>query len=86
MEQVVFISVLICIIILLLVIIRVIQYKIYTINGELIHKIVCMSSPYEIAVDNNNNIIRVCHDGVLYLLVCSHIITYIYSVIICNFY
>ena len=38
--------------------------QIYTINGELIHKIVCESSPRGIAVDNNNNIICVCYDCV----------------------
>ena len=41
--------------------------QIYTINGELIHKIVCNSSPTGIAVDNNNNIISVCTDGVVYI-------------------
>ena len=38
--------------------------QIYTINGELIHRIVCKSLPRGIAVDNNNNIICVCFDGV----------------------
>ena len=33
--------------------------QIYTINGELIHRIVCKSNPRGIAVDNNNNIICV---------------------------
>ena len=33
--------------------------QIYTINGELIHKIVCKTSPTGIAFDNNNNIICV---------------------------
>ena len=41
--------------------------QIYTINGELIHKIVCKSYPRGIAVDNNNNIICVCFDGVVYI-------------------
>ena len=41
--------------------------QIYTINGELIHKIVCKSYPYGIAVDNNNNIICVCEDCVVYI-------------------
>ena len=41
--------------------------QIYTINGELIHKIVCKSNPNGIAVDNNNNIICVCFDGVVYI-------------------
>ena len=40
--------------------------QIYTINGELIHKIVCESSPKGIAVDNNNNIC-VCYDSVVYI-------------------
>ena len=38
--------------------------QIYTINGELIHKIVCKTYPTGIAVDNNNNIICVCYDSV----------------------
>ena len=38
--------------------------QIFTINGELIHKIICKSFPRGIAVDNNNNIICVCYDGV----------------------
>ena len=41
--------------------------QIFTINGELIHKIVCKDSPRGIAVDNNNNIICVCYDGVVYI-------------------
>ena len=41
--------------------------QIYTINGEFIHKIVCKSNPKGIAVDNNNNIICVCNDGVVYI-------------------
>ena len=41
--------------------------QIYTINGELIHKIVCKSYPKGIAVDNNNNIICVCYDNVVYI-------------------
>ena len=41
--------------------------QIYTINGELIHKIVCDSFPNGIAVDNNNNIICVCDDNVVYI-------------------
>ena len=41
--------------------------QIYTINGELIHKIVCTSVPNGIAVDNNNNIICVCYDDVVYI-------------------
>ena len=40
--------------------------QIYTINGELIRKIVCESYPSGIAVDNNNNIICVCN-GVVYI-------------------
>ena len=38
--------------------------QIFTIEGQLIHKIVCESKPNGIAVDNNNNIICVCDDGV----------------------
>ena len=38
--------------------------QIFSINGELIHKIICKSFPRGIAVDNNNNIICVCYDGV----------------------
>ena len=42
--------------------------QIFTINGELMHKIVCTSFPRGIAVDNNNNnnnnIICVCNDCV----------------------
>ena len=41
--------------------------QIYTINGELIHKIVCKDYPRGIAVDNNNNIICVCSDCVVYI-------------------
>ena len=41
--------------------------QIYTINGELIHKIFCTSIPRGIAVDNNNNIICVCDDCVVYI-------------------
>ena len=41
--------------------------QIYTINGELIHRIVCESNPRGIAVDNNNNIICVCEDSVVYI-------------------
>ena len=41
--------------------------QIYTINGELIHKIVCKDYPNGIAVDNNNNIICVCDDCVVYI-------------------
>ena len=41
--------------------------QIYTINGELIHKIVRKSSPKAIAVDNNNNIICVCYGCVVYI-------------------
>ena len=41
--------------------------QIYTINGELIHKIVCKDSPNGIAVDNNNNIICACNDCVVYI-------------------
>ena len=41
--------------------------QIYTINGELIHKIVCKCFPRGIAVDNNNNIICVCSDCVVYI-------------------
>ena len=41
--------------------------QIYTINGELIHKIVCKSYPLGIAVDNNNNIICACNDCVVYI-------------------
>ena len=40
--------------------------QIYTINGELIHKIVCKNNPNGIAVDNNNNIICACY-GVVYI-------------------
>ena len=39
--------------------------QIYTINGELIHIIVCKNYPRGIAVDNNNNIC-VCFEGVVY--------------------
>ena len=41
--------------------------QIYTINGELIHKIVCNDYPNGIAVDNNINIICVCDDSVVYI-------------------
>ena len=41
--------------------------QIYTINGELIHRIVCTDYPRGIAVDNNNNIICVCYDCVVYI-------------------
>ena len=41
--------------------------QIYTINGELIHKIVCKSYTRGIAVDNNNNIICAYSDGVVYI-------------------
>ena len=41
--------------------------QIFTINGELIHKIVCKNYPKGIAVDNNNNIICACNDGVVYI-------------------
>ena len=41
--------------------------QIYTINGHLIHKIVCKSYTNGIAVDNNNNIICVCYDNVIYI-------------------
>ena len=41
--------------------------QIYTIKGELIHKIVCNSSTNGIAVDNNNNIICACNDGGVYI-------------------
>ena len=40
--------------------------QIYTINEQLIHKIVCKSNPTGIDVDNNNNIICACNDGVVY--------------------
>ena len=39
--------------------------QIFTIAGELIHKIVCESIPTGIAVDNNNNIICVCDSGIV---------------------
>ena len=41
--------------------------QIFTIEGQLIHKIVCVSNPNRIAVDNNNNIICVCDNGVVYI-------------------
>ena len=41
--------------------------QIYTINGKLIHKIVCRDKPLGIAVDNNNNILCVCYDDVVYI-------------------
>ena len=41
--------------------------QIFTIEGQLIHKIVCKSYPKGIAVDNNNNIICVWDDGVVYI-------------------
>ena len=41
--------------------------QIFTINGELIHKIVCKNYPRGIAVDNNNNIICACIDCVVYI-------------------
>ena len=41
--------------------------QIFTINGDLIHKIVCKDSPRGIAVDNNNNIICACIDVVVYI-------------------
>ena len=40
--------------------------QIFTIEGQLIHKIVCESKPKGIAVDNNDHIICVC-DGVVYI-------------------
>ena len=40
--------------------------QIFTIEGQLIHKIVCESKPRGITVDNNDNIICVC-DGVVYI-------------------
>ena len=40
--------------------------QIYTINGELIHRIVCKNYPNGIAVDKNNNIICACY-GVVYI-------------------
>ena len=43
------------------------RIQIFTINGELIHKIVCKSNPNGIAVDNNNNIICACYDNVVYI-------------------
>ena len=39
--------------------------QIFTIAGELIHKIVCESNPDGTAVDNNNNIICVCNSGIV---------------------
>ena len=39
--------------------------QIFTIAGELIHKIVCESKPTGIAIDNNNNVICVCHNGIV---------------------
>ena len=41
--------------------------QIFSINGELIHKIVCKSYPRGIAVDNNNNIICACNGDVVYI-------------------
>ena len=41
--------------------------QMFTINGELIYKIICKDNPNGIAVDNNNNIICVCDDGVVYI-------------------
>ena len=41
--------------------------QIFTIAGELIHKIVCESKPTGIAVDNNYNIICVCNIGIVYI-------------------
>ena len=41
--------------------------QIFTINGELIHKIVRKNYPFGIAVNNNNNIICVCDDCVVYI-------------------
>ena len=41
--------------------------QIFTIDGHLIHKIICKSNPRGIAVDNNNNIICVCDDCVVYI-------------------
>ena len=41
--------------------------KIFTIAGELVHQIACESSPTGIAVDNNNNIICVCYNGIVYI-------------------
>ena len=41
--------------------------QIFTIEGQLIHKIVCESKPRGIAVDNNNNIICVCDNDVVYI-------------------
>ena len=39
--------------------------QIFTIEGELMHKIVCKSYPAGIAVDDNNNIIFVCNTGIV---------------------
>ena len=39
--------------------------QIFTIAGELIHKIVCESKPTGIVVDNNNNIICACENGIV---------------------
>ena len=39
--------------------------QIFTIAGELIHKIVCESNPAGIVVDNNNNIICACENGIV---------------------
>ena len=41
--------------------------QIFKINGELIYKFVCKSNPNGIALDNNNNIICACFDGVVYI-------------------
>ena len=41
--------------------------QIFTINGQLIHKIVCKNFPNGIAIDNNSNNICVCIDCVVYI-------------------
>ena len=41
--------------------------QIFTINGQIIHKIFCESNPRGISVDNNNNIICVCFDCGVYI-------------------
>ena len=57
--------------------------QIYSINGELIHKNFCENYPKGIAVDNNNNIICVCIDNVVYIYLFVCIIFTLFA-FICN--
>ena len=40
--------------------------QIFTMTAHLIHRISCDVSPVGITIDNNNNIICVCHNGIVY--------------------